>query len=367
MRLFRYLAFGLLCLSPSFATLAQTSTPAVPIDAATRKAVIDVLGEKLKAKYIFPEVADKVTAVLSAREKSGAYDNDKTANSFAKALTQDLRNTGKDLHFGVHYDAAFKEDEDPEDDSPPSKAELDDMRKFAEDWGFGIAKIERLPGNVGYLDLRGFPPADFTAGAYAAAINVLSGTDALIVDLRLNGGGDPGAVANFLSHFFAAGDNRHLNDLFWRAGNRTQEFWTMPVSGPRYANPVYVLTSARTFSGGEECAYDFQTQKRAVLIGQPTGGGANPGGTFSLSHGFVAFIPVGRAINAITKTNWEHVGVKPDVIVPAADAMKTAYVTILQSLIAHTKDHDALNELKDALAKAQKGDEEKPDYSPRHH
>lgn len=365
MRLFRYLAFGLLCLSPSFATLAQTSTPAVPIDAATRKAVIDVLGEKLKAKYIFPEVADKVTAELSAREKSSAYDSDKTTDAFAKALTKDLRDIGNDVHFRVGYDPAFKEE--PDADNPLSKTQLDDTRKFTEHDGFGIVKIERLPGNVGYVNLNGFLPADFTASAYAAAINVLSGTDALIIDLRLNGGGDPAAVANFLSYFFPAGDNRHLNDLFWRAGNRTQEFWTMPVSGPRYANPVYVLTSARTFSGAEECAYDFQTQKRAVLIGQPTGGGANPGDIFSLGHGFTAFIPVGRAINPITKTNWEHVGVKPDVIVPAADAMKTAYVTILQSLIAHTKDHDALNELNDALAKAQKGDEEKPDYSPRHH
>ena len=262
----------------------------------------------------------------------------------------------------VVYDPTFKADEN--DDSPPTPKQIDQQRTMTGQFGYGIAKVERLPGNVGYLDIRGFFPADFVANGYAAAMTLLAGSDALIIDLRQNGGGDPSAVATLLSYFFAEGDSRHLNDLYWRKGNKTQQFWTAAVSGPRYTKPVYVLTSARTFSGDEECAYDFQTQKRATLVGATTGGGANPGDVFALGHSFVAFIPVGRAINPVTHTNWEHVGVKPDIAVPAVDAIKTAYVAILEKLLITTKDPDQLTEVKKTLARVEKGEEEKPNYTP---
>ena len=359
MRPFRSLALCLLLLAPSMYCLAQEA-PSLPISDAQRKAVIETLGQKLNDNYVFPDVAAKVSADISAKAASGGYDADKDTNSFARALTKDLRGMAKDLHFEVGYQPTFKEG--PHGDQPPSKEDLDQMKSDAARMAFGIAKVQRLPGNVGYLDIRGFLPADFSASGYASAMNLLSGTDALILDLRQNGGGDPGAVATLLSYFFAEGDDRHLNDLYWRPENRTQEFWTIPVPGPRYLKPVYVLTSAVTFSGGEECAYDFQTQKRGTLIGEKTGGGANPGDAFSLGHGFAIFIPTGRAINPITKTNWEHVGVKPDVAVPAEDAFKTAYVTILKMQIAKTKDHDELNALKEVLARAEKGEEEPPRF-----
>jgi C-terminal processing protease CtpA/Prc len=125
---------------------------------------------------------------------------------------------------------------------------------------------------------------------------------------------------------------------------------------------VYVLVSGYTFSGGEECAYDFQTQKRGTLVGETTGGGANPGDFVALGHGFAAFIPDGRAINPITKTNWEHVGVKPDVTVPAAKAQQTAYAEILRTLIAEEKDSEARQELNRILARVEKGDSEKVEY-----
>ena len=124
-----------------------------------------------------------------------------------------------------------------------------------------------------------------------------------------------------------------------------------------------MLTAGRTFSGGEECAYDFQTQKRATLIGETTGGGSNPGGTFPLSHDFVAFIPTGRAINPITHTNWEHVGVKPDIAVPAADAQKTAHAAILRARIAATKDEEEKRDPQDALANVESGKVKAPNYS----
>jgi C-terminal processing protease CtpA/Prc len=132
----------------------------------------------------------------------------------------------------------------------------------------------------------------------------------------------------------------------------------------RYTKPVYVLTSRRTFSGAEECAYDFQTQKRATLVGETTGGGANPGDDFGLAHGFLAFIPTGRAINPVTHTNWEHVGVKPDISVAAAKAQQTAHVAILRTLLAEAKDAELREELQDSLAQVEKGELRPPNYAP---
>ncbi|MBS0319940.1 MAG: S41 family peptidase, partial [Proteobacteria bacterium] len=244
---------------------------------------------------------------------------------------------------------------EPSDDRAPTPDELAAMEKDVLQSGYGIARVERLPGNVGYLDLRGFGPAEFTGEAYTAALSLLAGTDAMIVDLRHNGGGDPSAVAYFMSHFFATGDRRHLNDIYSRPTDRTDQFWTVPVK-VHYTRPVYVLTSKHTFSGGEECAYDFQTQKRATLVGETTGGGANPGDMVALVDDFVVFIPTGRAINPITRTNWEHVGVKPDVPMDAAQAKQYAYATILRAQVAAAKDPEARDELTHLLERAEKGD-----------
>lgn len=194
---------------------------------------------------------------------------------------------------------------------------------------------------------------------------MLSGTDALILDLRRNGGGRPSSVAYLMSHFFPLGDERHLNDIYDRPTNVTQQYWTNPAITQRYDKPVYVLTSARTFSGGEECAYDFQTQKRATLVGETTGGGTNPVAPYSVGHGIVVAIPRGQAINPVTKTSWEHVGVKPDIAVPAAQAQQTAHVAILRQLLAANKDEGLRANLQRALAMVEKGEGEPAVYTLR--
>ena len=94
-----------------------------------------------------------------------------------------------------------------------------------------------------------------------------TGRFAKIAGVVRNGGGFAASVAYLMSHFFPRGDVRHLNDMYYRPENATTQFWTMRSVALRYDKPVYVLTSARTGSAGEECAYDFQTQKRATLVG----------------------------------------------------------------------------------------------------
>lgn len=328
------------------------SKPAQLLGAAERKAVVTEIGKQLQAHYVFPDVADHAAAALNAKEANDGYASTNEAIAFAEMLTSDLRTHGKDLHLEITFDPDFKVT--PPSDDPPTDTVLD------QDWvadvarsGFGIQSVQRLPGNVGYLEVRGFFPSEVAGSALSAAMLLLSGTDALILDLRRNRGGSPDSVAHLASHFFALGDERHLNDMYWRKDGSTRQYWTRNTVMPRYLKPIYVLTSKDTFSGGEECAYDLQTQKRAILVGETTGGGANPGALFSLGHGFVAFIPTGRSINPVTHTNWEHAGVKPDIAVAASKARNTAYIAILRGLLAEAGTPDAKNKLEEALADAE--------------
>lgn len=353
----------LLSLSPLSSALAQGPIPAVPktMTPAERQAVVKALAAQLEAKYVFPDVARSVSASLVAKEANGGYSADVTTAVFAESLSRDLRELGKDGHFVVGYDPNFQ----AQVKGAHGKEDLEKRRAETADNGFGIQKVELLPGNVGYLEVRGFGPTEFVADAFAAAMSLLSGSEALIIDLRRNGGGEPESVAFLISHFFAAGDLRHLNDIYWRPDDTTRQFWTTSAVKTHYMKPVYVLTSPQTFSGGEECAYDFQTQKRAILVGEPTGGGANPGEGFALDKGFAAFIPTGRAINPITKANWEHVGVKPDLAVPAAEALKTAHAAILRSFLATSKQTDEREYLQGLLATVESGTvDAKRDKSP---
>lgn len=351
------------------ATLACTQALAAPPEAAPltaqqRAEVLQTLSSKLSANYVFPDVAAKLNQALPAKVK--AYGATVSAPEFAELISKDLRELGHDKHFRVFHDSEFREDP-AGPDAVPSAAEMAQQRVQVGRLGYGIEKVQRLPGNVAYVELRGFGPPDLVGPGYAAAMSLVDGSEALILDLRRNGGGSPASVALWMSHFFPLGDERHLNDIYTRSTDQTQQYWTTAVASPRYGKPVYVLTSARTFSGGEECAYDFQTQKRATLVGQTTGGGANAGDRFSLGHGLVVNIPTARAINPITKANWEGVGVKPDIEVPAAQAQQTAYVAILRTLatagqMSDPRDAERLRKL---LALAEKGESEAPVYEMR--
>ncbi len=344
----------LLVLAPITVTLAQPKPQPAPPGALSkpdRQAIVQALVQQLDANYVFPEIATQVSRALTVKDAAGGYDG-ASIESLSDALTKDMREFGKDSHFRVRYEPRFSP---PPGQTPPlpTADEVVQGRMQAASEGFGIGKIERLEGNVGYMEIRGFLPTELVAAEYTAAIMLLSGSDALILDLRRNGGGEPSSVAHLMSHFFAPGDKRHLNDIYTRTTDSTQQYWTNPAVAVRYSKPVYVLTSAHTFSGGEECAYDFQTQKRATLVGEVTGGGANPGDMFALAKGLVAFIPTGKAINPVTGTNWEHVGVKPDIAVPADAAQQTAHVAILERLLADAKDPRQRDELQQALKSLQ--------------
>ena len=237
----------------------------------------------------------------------------------------------------------------------PTPEQRERFRAYLGAINFGFEKIERLKGNVGYIDLRGFTPAEFSAETIVAAMNFLAHTDALIFDLRRNGGGDPATVALLCSYLLDS-NPVHLNDVSSREDESTHQWWTLPyVPGKRYAGKdVYVLTSKRTFSAAEEFTYNLKNLKRATIVGETTGGGAHPGGTRRINEHFQVFVPDGRAINPISKTNWEGTGVKPDVEVPAEQALKTAHLAALKKLLEKASDPMRIEQLKRSISELEK-------------
>jgi hypothetical protein len=321
-----------------------TVTAAPPLGVATRNAAVALLDHALRTYYVLPEVGQRAGAAVRAQRYT-----ETEPEAFAAALTRDLQQVAHDRHLRVRFDPEFRGGGDPE--AEPSAEERSRFERRVERHNFGVAKVEVLPGNVGLLDLRDFAPVAVAGPTLTAAIGVLAHTDALILDLRGNGGGVNETIPFLCSYFFPEGSRVHLHDIYNRPSNHTDEFWTRPsVPGPRYAGkPMYVLTSGRTFSAGEVMAYDLQALKRATLIGETTGGGANPGGPVALDGGLVAFIPTGRVINPITRTNWEGVGVKPDVAVPAARALEVAHSSAVRALLDHARDPEQRRALEQAL------------------
>ncbi len=315
--------------APQMQAAPNQLPPDSQIDAKTRSQVLSNLSRKMRAFYVFPEVGEKMAADIEAREKRGEYAQITSANQLTTLLTEHLRAISHDKHIRLMN----SQDPVPEDipaaqraTQKPSKAEIEKALEFERLRNYGVEKYERLPGNIGYLELGGFLSADTSGEVVAAAMTVASGANALIIDLRKNGGGDPAMVALISSYLFDP-ELVHLNDLYFREGNQTRQFWTHAVvPGKRFGGekPVYVLTSERTFSAAEEFSYNLKNLKRATLVGATTGGGANPGDGYKLAQHIAVFIPNGRAISPITKTNWEGTGVKPDIAVPADQALLTA-------------------------------------------
>jgi hypothetical protein len=333
----RYLGAMALCAVIYLPLVARAQGPGpeqpdMPIDAQTAHEVVEAVVKALNAEYVFPETASKMEKAVRERLDKKEYEGISSSKEFAKALTDHLQEVSKDKHLRVVY--SYGPVRIPPSPEKPGRADPTEIRAAGDAINYGFDKVERLPGNVGYLELRGFFPAEFGGETAAAAMNFLANSDALIIDLRRNGGGAPSMVALLCSYLFAP-EPVHLNDLYFRPDDSTHQWWTLPyVPGKRYEDkPVYLLTSSRTFSAAEEFTYNLKNLKRATIVGETTGGGAHPGGVKRVGEHFGVFVPSGRAINPVSKTNWEGTGVAPDMDVPADHALKTAHLAALKKVV----------------------------------
>ncbi|WP_084700444.1 S41 family peptidase [Streptacidiphilus anmyonensis] len=281
-------------------------------------AVVESSARLVAENYVFPEIAQELAALLRRRSAEGAYPTE-SAQELADAVTADLRSVNGDLHLRLKYHA------EPVPSGQGAAALTAMRREFDASLG-GVPRVELLDGGVALLEIApAMFPLDWAAEPLAAALTLVSRARALVLDLRRNTGGDPDTVA-FVCGYLLDG-RTHLNTMLSRQGELAEQSWTPPhVPGARFgaSKPVYVLTSGRTFSGGEELAYDLQQLGRAQVVGETTGGGAHPREGWTVHPHLEVAVPVARAVNPVSGTNWEGTGVQPDVPCPAEAALDRA-------------------------------------------
>jgi hypothetical protein len=283
--------------------------------------VVNALTDLLNRRYVFPALAARAETTLLASLRDGDLAGLDGPALMAR-LTTDLYDVCADHHLRlIWHDEPQARVVGLADDDP---VVLAGWRTEEETDGHGIVRVERHEG-VGVIELDSVCHADWGSAAIGAAMTLVRHTTALVLDLRRNVGGWPEGAATWCSYFFP-GDTTHLNDVYDRDLDATRQFWSLPgLPGPRYLDrPVFALVSTRTFSGGEDIAYTLQAQGRAVVVGETTRGGAHPTDIVQLDPHVSVKIPTARSINPVTGSNWEGVGVTPDVSVPADSALETA-------------------------------------------
>lgn len=325
----------------------------MPVNAEARSEVIDGVLKNLNDFYIFPDVAKKAELALRERAQKKEYDRITSATELVQTLTNHLREVSHDKHLSVGYD--HDPIPVPGEARGPAPAELERARHSASLRNFGFEKVEHLAGNVGYFELRGFLPVEWAGETAAAAMAFLAHADSLIIDLRRNGGGGPDMVILLSSYLFSEKPVL-LTNTYFREGDRTIQRWTRPdVPGKRHLNKdVYILTSSDTFSAAESFTYSLQALKRATVVGERTGGGAHMVSPRRINEHFFVAVPMARAINPITNTNWEGKGITPDISVPAEQALKTAHLTAIRKALDKTADDDQRMQLRSIVETLEK-------------
>lgn len=305
-------------------------------------AVVLRIAELINESYVDPQAAARCAEAMRARLEAGAFAGAKTNAEFAAAATNELRARCGDKHLEVVVR--------PPQPAAQAQAPASDWRVDLRRRNNDFAKVERLPGNVGLLQLDSFPPPEVAGDTAAAAMAFLANADAVIVDLRLNSGGT-GDMVNFLvSYFFE--ERTLLSHTYRRPTNRTTENYTLSyVPGKRMPKtPLYILTSKATFSAAEAFAAPLQAVKRATIIGAVTKGGANPGRYRRVDDTFDVFIPIGNTRIAADDSTWDGKGITPDIPTSEEEALAVAHRTALQRLASEMTDAERKRELEWILA-----------------
>lgn len=319
-----------------FATMSrcQPNVTNGKLTTGEKQSVVNSISKLLTDNYVFPDVSVKMKNLIKEKLSGSEYESITEPQQFAEQLTTDLRSISHDKHLTVIFNPErvkrFRENA-AQTDKPDELEFLNQLRSE----NFGFRKVERLAGNLGYIDFRNFGPGDYIKEKVASVMEFVEDCDALIFDMRYNGGGDPTGIQVITSYLFGE-EPVHLNDLYFRPTDTLEQYWTLKdIKGKRMPDiPVFVLTSSYTFSGAEEFSYNLKNLKRATLVGEVTGGGAHPVKFEIADDNFLISLPVGRAINPITKTNWEGTGVTPDAEISSEKALIKAQILAYEKLKA---------------------------------
>jgi hypothetical protein len=321
----------------------MTSLP-FRFDTASRAAIIEELARKMEEHYVYPDRAAVCIQHLRDQQAAGIYDTLEDFPALCHQLTLDLQMVSKDRHLVVLW-----RPEDRAESPAEAEAQGDEessCRQAAAD-NYGFRKVEILDGNIGLIQLSSFHDPLIAGDTAAAAMRLVSNTYALNFDVRNNLGGD-GRMPILLCSYLCSGNQWELSGYYLRKVGRLEPSWTMPyVPGPYYTNrPVYVLTSAHSFSASELLAYDLQALKRATIVGEVTGGAAHGAEFHHLPSGCDVLISYSAPTNPITGGNWEAVGVQPDIAAPEASALRVAHGAALQAVLDTTETEWALKDEK---------------------
>ena len=311
-----------------------------------KKEIIDSITKKLEEFYIKQNAILEIKTKLNEKFKKGQYKNISKANEYALALTTDILEVSKDLHFSIIYDEKWNIDQLKSHDQAYKKTVKEYELKIAKKNNFGFRQAQILEGNIGYLEFNYFhDPAEASQTA-ASIMQFLSNTDALIIDLSKNNGGAM-EMGQFLSSYFFANKELALYKYYYYESGRkkiNREMWLLPsVPGNRLENiDIYILTSSATFSAAEWMSYSLQNLKRVTIVGEKTAGGAHPVDRKVLVHGFSINIPFGEVKDPITNQDFEGTGVKPDVECKSELALNNAHLLALGKL-SLTKNDSLIN------------------------
>ncbi|HEY8559531.1 MAG TPA: S41 family peptidase [Pyrinomonadaceae bacterium] len=319
------------------------------IDARFRAATIESVLRLLKEKYAYPEMAEKMRSAVTEKQKSGAYDSITDGEKLAAEITADLRAVFDDRHLKISYSAQPISQNSAKAGAPTAEEIAAARRKQTRE-NFGAARVEILDGNVGLIQLNYFAPLDWSAPAYAAMMNFVADTDALILDLRQNGGSMDVDTAPFISGYLFEKPVQ-VGELYSRETGATRQVWTpAQVPGRRYlGKPVYILTSRRTASGAEGFVSSLKKLNRAVTIGETTMGATMPGMSHRVNEHFTIWISTGRSSAADAQN--ENKGIAPDFPVAPEKALAAAHLLILKQLLTAATDEQWQTQLKKFIAR----------------
>jgi hypothetical protein len=300
-----------------------------------QKKIIYTICEKLDEIHAFPEYNSEICGGLLKNFEDGNYAEYKSPQAFADQMDRDLEILRGDKHLRIFYDPQMaaemeKENEEGEEAGYLTPEMVEDERKN----NFGFNELKILHGNIGYLDLRIFFPPRYAGETAVAAMNFLSNCDALIIDLRNNGGGWDEMVTFLMSYFF---DNEESITLSTTYSRYEDEYYQSPtqsyVPGKLLTDiPVFILTSKSTFSGAEAFAHYMKHFNKATIVGETTRGGQNPVEIQSIGYGLIMLIPSWKQIYSASEKGWEGIGVKPHIEIDSENALNAAHIEALTEL-----------------------------------